>query len=196
MADRVFVVHRRSGYLHSVYCAEAAVAVPWLAVGERQERCREGIAVDTDEVTTIDDPVDAAWVAEQRQVVMDYLVSQRCVHSGVSVEPRWFVSPYVALWAIRSKTDPDRVGWWAISGDLPTDYLSASADFRTSGDVLMAIAHQWRAAAEKMREGKQIDGYTIGASSQGRELAPLLRSRADLLQSFGEQLNADELADE
>lgn len=145
--------------------------------------------MDTDEDHTIDDPEDAAWLAEQRQTVIDYLASQRCEHYGVSLEPRWFLSPYVAVWAVRSKTNPDTVGWWAVSGDLPTDYLSADNHLRSSGDVLCAFANKWRAAAEQMKDGKYLNGYTVGDPSRAKELAPLLKSRADLLQEFGEDLN-------
>jgi hypothetical protein len=149
--------------------------------------------MDSDETSTIKDPEDVAWVAAQRRAVVDYLASQRCDHNGVSHEPRWFVSPYVAIWAVRSKADPDQVGWWAISGDLPTDYVVAASHIRSSGDVLIAFAQQWRAAAEQMKVGKHLAGYVVGDPSRGIELAPLLRSRADLLQGFGERLNGDEL---
>jgi hypothetical protein len=152
--------------------------------------------MDSDETATIDDPEDVAWVAKQRQTVIDYLASQRCEQNGVSLEPRWFVSPYVAVWAVRSKANPDAVGWWAISGDLPTDYLSAAAHLRSSGDVLIAFAEQWRAAAEQMKDGKQVDGYTVGDPSRAKELAPLLKSRANLLQEFGQELNESEMAGE
>lgn len=145
--------------------------------------------MDSDETATIDDPEDAAWVAKQRQTVIDYLASQRCEHNGVSLEPRWFVSPYIAVWAVRSKANPDAVGWWAISGDLPTDYLSAAAHLRSSGDVLIAFAGQWRTAAERMKDGEQLDDYTVGDPARAKELAPLLKNRADLLQKFGEELN-------
>lgn len=147
--------------------------------------------MDSDESPTIDDPEDAAWGAQQRQVVIDYLASQGCEHNGVSLEPRWFVSPYVAVWAVRSKANPDWVGWWAISGDLPTDYMTA-AHQSTAGDVLIAFATRGRAAAEHMKSGKQLDGCTVGDPSRSKELAPLLQTRADLLQEFGEDLNREE----
>src|SRR5438132_14084795 len=99
--------------------------------------------METDESPTIDDAEDAAWVGQQRQIVINYLTAQRCEHNGVSLEPRWFMSPYVAVWAVRSKANPDRIGWWAISGDLPTDYMTASGQ-RSTGDVLIAFANQWR----------------------------------------------------
>ncbi len=151
--------------------------------------------METDEASNIDDPEDAAWVAHQRQNVIDYLASQRCEHNGVSLEPRWFVSPYVAIWAVRSKAYPDQVGWWAISGDLPTDYMTAG-DQRSTGDVLIAFAKLWRAAAERMRGGEQSEGYSVGDPSRAKQLAPLLQSRADLLHEWGEESNRSEAAGE
>jgi hypothetical protein len=49
--------------------------------------------MESDESPMIDDPKDVAWVTRQRQIVIDYLSSQRCEHNGVSLEPRWFVAP-------------------------------------------------------------------------------------------------------
>lgn len=149
--------------------------------------------MDSDELPTIDDPKEAAWAGRQRRVVVDYLASQRCEHSGVSLEPRWFICPYVALWAVRSKANPDCVEWWVISGDLPTDYMSAAPHLRKSGDVLVAFAGRWRSAAERMKDGNQLAGYIVGDPSRAKELAPLLKSRADLLQEFGEDLNECEI---
>lgn len=148
---------------------------------------------ETDEQSSIEDPTDAAWLGSQRQLVTEYLGSQRCEHGGVSSEPRWFMSPYVGIWAVRSRTHPDRVGWWAISGDLPTDYMSATGQ-RSSGDVLIAFADHWEAAAEAMRAGRQLPGFSIGNPSHAVQLAPLLDSRADLIREFGEQLNESERA--
>jgi len=47
-----------------------------------------------------------------------------------------------------------------------------------------------------MKGGKQMDGYTVGDPSHAKELAPLLKSRADLLQRFGEYLNNGETSSE
>ena len=49
--------------------------------------------MDSDEKPTITDPKEAAWTASQRTRVLDYLTSERCEHGGVSLEPRWFLSP-------------------------------------------------------------------------------------------------------
>src|SRR5437764_5727586 len=58
--------------------------------------------------------------------------------SDLSLEPRWFLSPYVAVWAVRSRANPDRVGWWAISGDLPTDYMTCGRE-QEAGDILIGF---------------------------------------------------------
>ena len=139
--------------------------------------------MDSDDSPSIADPEEAAWVAEQRSQVMRYLAGQRVEHAGVSVEPRWFVAPYVAIWAVRSRENPDCVGWWAISGDAPTDYMTCS-DERDCGDILTAFAARWREAAERMAAGNQAEGFTIGEPERARELAPLLARRAELLYDF------------
>jgi len=145
----------------------------------------------SEDAPTIKDPQDAAWVARQRGIVIEYLAAQRCDHAGVSAEPRWFLSPYVAVWAVRSKADPGLVGWWAISGELPTDYITAGGQ-RTTGDVLLAFAAAWHAASEQMKLGEPLENYAIGDPSRAKELAPPLRRRADLLRELGEALNKDE----
>src|SRR6187397_2702283 len=94
---------------------------------------------DSDEPPTITDAEDAAWAAEQRETVESYLRAQGCDHAGVSLEPRWYLSPYLAVWAVRSKANPDVVGWWAISGDVPTDYMTATRELRSTADVLAAF---------------------------------------------------------
>lgn len=147
--------------------------------------------MDSDDSITITDPEDAAWASRQREIVEQYLVRQQCEHDGVSREPRWFVFPYIAVWAVRSKANPDRVGWWAISGDLPTDYITASGQ-RSVGDVLISFANQWDAAASRMSRGEHLPGYIVGVPSQVEELAIMLQSRAKLLRKFGEELNNGE----
>jgi hypothetical protein len=141
--------------------------------------------MDLDDTSTIEDPHDAEWIAGQRQVVVDYLVSQRLQHGGVSLEPRWFMSPYLALWAIRSRANPDRVGWWAISGDVPTDYIMCG-DEQDPGDVLTEFSKLWKMAAKKMAVGEQLDNCIIGGGNPARakEIAPLLLRRAEMLQEL------------
>ncbi|MEM6393305.1 MAG: DUF4826 family protein [Planctomycetota bacterium] len=134
---------------------------------------------------TITDPKEAAWAVRQREVVESYLQEQGCEHAGVSLEPRWFLSPYLAVWAVRSKADPDFIGWWAISGDVPTDYLTATDNIQCVADVLSAFSYQWSEAAEKIRNGEYAG---FGSPQNSDELEPLLIARAGLLQKFAAQL--------
>ena len=148
--------------------------------------------MDSDEAHTIDDADDAAWVAAQRQVVVDYLGGQRLEHGGVSLEPRWFVAPYLAVWAVRSLVNPDEVGWWAVSGDVPTDYMTRGRE-QDAADVLIAFAVQWREAARLMALGQHPENCTIGDPTRAEELAPLLAARAELLHDFGKRIKSGEL---
>jgi hypothetical protein len=144
---------------------------------------------DGDEIPTITDSEDAAWAADQRKMVEHYLQAQRCEHVGVSLEPRWYLSPYLAVWAVRSKANPDAVGWWAISGDVPTDYMTATRELRSNADVLAAFGAHWSKAAEAMSRGEYAG---IGKRENIAELAPLLRTRAEMLQELSEQVRAEE----
>lgn len=144
---------------------------------------------DSDDIPTITDLDVAAWVAEQRLVVERYLISQRCEHFGVSLEPMWYLWPHLALWAVRSKANPDLVGWWAISGDVPTDYLTATRELRCNADVLAAFAAVWFEAATTMARGEYAG---IGKPDKVAELAPLLRTRAEILSELSEQLRLED----
>jgi len=144
---------------------------------------------NSDETTTIPEHDDMAWVADQRKSVELYLQNQRCDHAGVSLEPRWFLSPYLAIWAVRSKANPGLVGWWAISGDVPTDYMTASSKLRSIGDVMTAFGKQWSASAAAMSQGQYMG---FGSLKETARIAPLLQSRAALLIDFAEQLKNEE----
>jgi Domain of unknown function (DUF4826) len=147
--------------------------------------------MNSDDSETIKDKEDSEWVNRQREIVSYYLEKQRCEHNGVSLEPRWFLRPYIAVWAVRSKRNPDQVGWWAISGDLPTDYITASNE-KSTGDVLISFAQEWRPLAENMAKGESLPDYHIGDSSEASSLAPLLLKRAEFLRHLGEDMNRDQ----
>lgn len=145
--------------------------------------------MDSDEEPTIADPTEAAWASAQRKNVVEYLAAQRVEHAGVSLEPRWFLSPYVAIWAVRSKVAPDRIGWWAISGDLPTDYLTCTTEV-DEADVLFSFSRAWKAQAARMAAGHQSSFYRIGPADQAKELAPMLLTRAELLDDFAREIKS------
>ena len=157
---------------------------------------RTGTSMDSDEIPAIDDPNEAAWAAEQRSRVLQYLASEKVEHRrSVSLEPRWFLSPHVAIWAVRSKTHPDRIGWWAISGDLPTDYISCTTE-RNDADVLLSFSRQWKLIAAQMAAGIRSPQYRIGPAGSEKEFAPTLLTRAELLEDFAHDMEHGSPEDE
>lgn len=128
-----------------------------------------------------DDPeTEAQWCAERRQEVADYLRREGLAHGQVGEWPAWHVRPYVSVWAIESLSRPGAVGWWAISGDLPNDYVSSS-NAKSPREAVQAIASLWREAAEYMARGEKHPTFQIGSGQQDEKLAPMLASRAELL---------------
>ena len=92
----------------------------------------------------------------------------------------------MSIWAIESLVRPDWIGWWAISGDLPSDYISA-ADIEPPQHprkALRAIAECWLGIVSAWEEGREYEGTLIAGGHHNRELAPLLRSRAKTLMDW------------
>ncbi|GLQ98191.1 DUF4826 family protein [Dyella mobilis] len=127
--------------------------------------------------------VEEQWCAERRNDVSAYLQRQGVQHGQVGEWAAWHLAPYVAIWAIESKVAPGHVGWWAISGDLPTDYVSASA-IKHPREAMAAIAARWRDIAENQRSGQIMPGISMGNPTNWKDLAPLLAARAALLQDW------------
>jgi hypothetical protein len=128
-----------------------------------------------------DDPaVEAKWFSERRFEVAEYLQREGVVHGKIADEPAWHAAPYVSLWAIESFECPGSFGWWAISGDLPNDYVSASKEGNPR-EAIRAIATLWSEAARYMERGELHPSFVIGSGEQRAELAPLLASRAEIL---------------
>jgi hypothetical protein len=133
-----------------------------------------------------DDPaVDKQWCDERRREVIAYLAREKVEHGVVGVRPAWHVAPYISVWSVESLVAPGRVGWWAISGDLPNDYLSA-ATVKQPREALLAFADVWKEVAEAMHKGQAHPHISIGTSENQSELAPLLKSRSDALRRLAE----------
>ena len=132
------------------------------------------------------DPSEAEeqmWCDRERARVIEYLGREGVVHGEVGDWPAWHIWPYVAVWAIESVRSPGWVGWWAISGDLPTDYTGCGPE-RHPREGLRDIATRWKDAAEKWSENKSVEGWSVGALEDRSTLAPLLATRVDLLLSY------------
>ena len=114
-----------------------------------------------------------------------YLSSQHCEHGGVGEWPAFHVDPYLALWAVQSRKVSGRIGWWAISGDLPTDYMSSSSGYHPR-EALRHFSVEWLSVAESMKRGEEHPGTQIGTPEQWPTMAPLLEKRAHLLKNYAD----------
>lgn len=130
-----------------------------------------------------DPAVEERWCADCRAQVADYLLDQGVAHGSIGEWPAWHVAPYVSLWAIESRRSSGRVGWWAICGDLPTDYVSAER-IKHPREALRAISERWLEVARAMRLEEEHPTVTIGRLADVGDLAPLLEARAATLSRF------------
>lgn len=128
---------------------------------------------------------ERVWVEKQRARVIDCLRSQHCEHAGVGEWPAFHVDPYPALWAVQSPTHPGRIGWWAISGDLPTDYMSAASGYHPR-DAMRYLARHWHEIADCMKRGVTHPDTKMGTPELWPTMAPLLEKRAAILADWAE----------
>lgn len=119
----------------------------------------------------------------QRQNVLDYLSEQGFVEPTVGERPAWHVAPIVSVWAVESVKRPGWVGWWAISGDCPTDYVTCGGD-RDPRQALRDIGRRWLEGAEQWAKGERSLDWGLHNAEQEQELPPLLAARAKLLLDF------------
>lgn len=137
-----------------------------------------------------DDPeVEARWFAEQRNEVLEYLQHEGIEHGGIGQVPAWSASPYVSVWHVQGSGRPGPAGWWAISGDCPCDYVSAT-HAGNPREAVRAIALLWQEKATFMARGEAHPTFAIGYGENDLELAPLLASRAELLLEWVEDDDA------
>ena len=128
-----------------------------------------------------DDPAaDAEWFLERRGELEAYLAGQGLAHRPLGDTPAWYVAPYVSIWRLEPAEQAGATGWWAISGDLPNDYVPGSKA-RNPREAMNCIASLWKEAAEYMARGERHPTFVIGSGADDSELAPMLASRAEML---------------
>jgi hypothetical protein len=130
-----------------------------------------------------DDENIERWCADQRDVAACYLALQSVRFGELAEWPAWYMAPYVSVWAVESVAVPGRVGWWVICGDLPTDYASG-AGVPGPRSAIEVFAKRWIELAAAMELGKEHPAVSVGTSDDAAELAPLLKSRAQLLSEW------------
>ena len=123
---------------------------------------------------------EGIWIEAERKHAEDYLREQRVEHLGVGEYPAFYVHPYLALWAVQSKSSPGWIGWWVITGDLPADCISAN-EKRHPREALRAFARHWQELSGFMLRGEEHPDVRIGTPDQWPELGDLLRRRAKII---------------
>lgn len=130
----------------------------------------------TDELSSED---EERWCAERRAQLVDYLAAEKCPSTSVGEWPAWHVAPIISLWAVESAKRPGWVGWWAVSGDFPTDYVECGND-RHPRQGLQDIGLRWQDAAKRWLNGEEVHDWHLGDEDEHRSLAPLLARRAEM----------------
>jgi len=115
------------------------------------------------------------WLDEQQNVAYQYMEKTGTKHGRIEHTPSFFVAPYGAVWAVESGKSQDAIGWWVITGDLPTDYVSSNG-ISSAREAIIAFAERWSNSVNIHKNGN-VDP-TISLSD---ETADLLESRAQIL---------------
>lgn len=126
-----------------------------------------------------DNEADERWCAKQREQIIAYLSVEGFRSATLGDWPAWHVTPIVSVWAVASGEHPGAVGWWAVSGDFPTDYITCSGD-RNPRQALRDIADRWREASERWTDGKPAEGFQLRNAAYQKDLARMLGTRAQL----------------
>jgi Domain of unknown function (DUF4826) len=141
-------------------------------------------------VDRIELPAEAAdaeeeqWCAAQRNVVTSYLDAEGLTHGEIGEWPARHIVPIVSIWVVESLARSGWIGWWVISGEVPTDYIRASTVLppQHPRKALTIIAAAWLAQAHAAKQPSRAMHAPTGAIALTDELAVMLESRARLLQ--------------
>jgi hypothetical protein len=135
-----------------------------------------------------DEIQEEQWVNAQRDAAIAYLQKENVDHLGVGEWPAFHVSPYVAIWAVQSKADPGRVGWWVITGDCPSDYISG-AGITNPREAMIKFSNNWKAYSVSMKDGRNPLDIEVGNDANRRELGTLLETRSEILEEWAKDVD-------
>ena len=130
--------------------------------------------------------VEEQWCLEQNAHALAYFDSIGLKRGEFSEWPAAFIAPIFAIWAVESGSAPGKIGWWVITGDLPTDYISGTG----APDPRVAVskfAEKWSGWVEAVECGAPPTDYTIGEPSEAPDLAALLKTRAQFLKKLDDE---------
>ena len=133
----------------------------------------------------MDDEDMAKWVEKQRDIVARYLTKHGVDDPKVGEWPAFELAPHFAIWAIESKKTAGKIGWWAFSGDIPTDYVAEDGQCHPRHALKLLLA-QWAGYLPSMKNGEHPPHMRFGPASASDlpMLADLLERRMEMLQSF------------
>jgi len=84
------------------------------------------------------------WIRHHYQKANEYLAKKGVIPKQVAVEECRYLVPYLGLWKI---TATDKSKYWVLSGDLPTDHISAT-HAKTAREALQNFSLRWQLKAE------------------------------------------------
>lgn len=120
------------------------------------------------------------WVTRQRSRVIGFLENEGIDDPQVGEWPAFEVAPCFAIWAVESEQISGKIGWWAFSGDGPTDYVTEDGSCHPR-EALKRLLDQWRGYVSRMSEGKQPVGVRFPEEADLKHLAHLLDLRINVL---------------
>jgi hypothetical protein len=123
------------------------------------------------------------WVRQQRSCVIGYLELQGIDSPNVGEWPAFEMAPHFAIWAVESQVTCGKIGWWAFSGDCPTDYVSETGDCHPRA-ALRELIRTWRGYLPHMKAGHQPPNTKLGDGENLIELADLLERRVEVLEQW------------
>lgn len=133
-----------------------------------------------------------SWVGTNRKIVFRYLESQGIENPNVAQWPAFEVAPHFAIWAIESKEVAGKIGWWAFSGDCPTDYVTEDGKCHPRA-ALQNLLFSWESCIPEIKEGRHPPNVKFGDGFNLKELGDLLEARVKVLKDW---LNDDDLWEE
>jgi len=107
------------------------------------------------------------WAREQYQAATKHLADKGLVTSSVMVEDSRYIAPLVAVWKLKLL---DNTWVWAISGDLPSDYVAIEAA-KTAKEAMRHFSMNWQLKAENI--------FNSAPNEEQKMFADILISKAE-----------------
>ena len=136
-------------------------------------------------VSTPEPLSEDAWCAACAADVLACVQRLSLDHGRIGEWPAWHVMPYASLWAVESKSRPEWVGWWVISGDLPSDALAAH-DLPEPRDAMRAFGKRWLLHGENLDRGDVPPTWAHLPHEALPKLASTLKKRGAALLAWAE----------